>query len=280
MEKCRYLETDFLQKGGVVRGEARYLANPVACLSGIDDHGKILVIGTQHELGKEAHLLTVASFGLHLVVAGSAEVFQTLGVLALVEQHLVNYDYEFAVPVVVELAPEILVCVEGDIRLKEQFEEIEEGGFAGVALLRHQQQYRKFLQRHGVESLQVIETEVVLFAEDMAHKRFDAWPFSLGGDMAQRRILVFETADNRLIVQMRRDTAEAVVFGHVGKEVLTVVLTDCLDCPRDAALYQLSGGVGLSDNLVVGGADALEAVFGFRGNSCFIHRLSLHCGIL
>lgn len=63
--------------------------------------------------------------------------------------------------------------------------------------------------------------------------------------MAERRILVLEVADHGLIVQMRGNTAEAVVLGYVGKKVLAVVLTDCLDCPRDAALYQLSGGVGL-----------------------------------
>ena len=74
--------------------------------------------------------------------------------------------------------------------------------------------------------------------------------------------LLFETADYRLVVQMRGNTAETVVFGDVGEKVLAVVLTDSLDCPRDAALDELSGGVWLSDNLVVGGADALKAVIG------------------
>ena len=58
----------------------------------------------QHEFGEEINLLAVTSFCLHLVVVGGAEVLQTLGVLALVEQHLVNHDDEFAVPVVVKLA--------------------------------------------------------------------------------------------------------------------------------------------------------------------------------
>lgn len=119
MEKCWYLVADFLQKRGVVGGEPRNLPHPVACLAGVNDHGKILVVGAQHELGEETHLLAVAPFGLHLVVIGGAEVFQTLGVLALVEKHLVHYDYQLAVPIIVELATEVLVGVERDISLKE-----------------------------------------------------------------------------------------------------------------------------------------------------------------
>lgn len=186
MEKCRYLVAYFLQKRGVVGGELRNLPYPITCLAGVDDYGEILVVGTQHEFGEETHLLAVASFGFHLVVAGGTEILQTLGILALVEKHFVNHDYEFAVPVVVELTAKVLVGVKRDIRIKEQFEEIEERGFAGVALLRHQQQDREFLQRHGVEDLQIVKTEVILVAEDMAHKRFDALPFSLGGDVAER----------------------------------------------------------------------------------------------
>lgn len=79
---------------------------------------------------------------------------------------------------------------------------------------------------------------------------------------------------------MRGNTAEAVVFGYVGKKVLAVVLTDRLDCPRDAALDELSGGVGLSDNLVVGGADALKAVVGSGNCINFCHGFSLHFGRL
>ena len=122
--------------------------------------------------------------------------------------------------------------------------------------------------------MQVVKTEVVLIAEDVAHERFDARPFSLGGDMAERRILVLETAHYRLIVQMGGNTAETVVFGDIGEKVLAVVLTDSLDGPRYAALDELSGGVGLADNLVVGGADALEAVVGGRCNRYVFHRLS------
>lgn len=73
---------------------------------------------------------------------------------------------------------------------------------------------------------------------------------------------------------MRGNTAEAVVLGHVGKEVLAVVLTDCLDSPRYAALDELSGSVGLADNLVVSGTDALEAVVGGRCNYYVFHKLS------
>lgn len=184
MEKCRDLVANFLQKRGVVGGELRNLPYPIACLAGVDDYGEILVVGTQYEFSKETHLLTVAPFGFHLVVVRCTEILQTLGILALVEQHFINHDYEFAVPVVVELTAEVLVGVECDIRLKEQFEEIEEGGLTCVALLRYQKQNREFLQRHGVEDLQIVEAEVVLVAEYVAHELFDARPFSLGGDVA------------------------------------------------------------------------------------------------
>ena len=130
------------------------------------------------------------------------------------------------------------------------------------------------MQRHGVEDLQIVKTEVVLFAEDVAHERFDTRPFSLGGDMAEWRILVLETADYRLVVQMRGTQQKPSYFWHVGEKVLAVVLTDSLDGPRYAALDELSGGVWLSDNLVVGGADALKAAFGGRCNCYVFHRLS------
>ena len=64
---------------------------------------------------------------------------------------------------------------------------------------------------------------------------------------------------------MGGDTAVTVIFRYVGKKVLPVVLTDCLDSPWDAPLYELPGGIGLSYNLVVGRADALKAVFGNVG---------------
>ena len=59
-----------------------------------------------------------------------------------------------------------------------------------------------------------------------------------------------------------------------------LVLTYRLYCPRDTALYELPGGIGLSDNLVVGGADALKAVVCSGSYISFCHRFSLHCGRL
>lgn len=79
---------------------------------------------------------------------------------------------------------------------------------------------------------------------------------------------------------MRGNTAKTVVFGYVGKKVLAIVLTDRLYCPRDTALYELPGSVGLSDNLVVGGADALKAVVGSGSCINFCHGFRLHCGRL
>ena len=113
--------------------------------------------------------------------------------------------------------------------------------------------------------MQIIKTELVLVSEDVAHQRIDASPFSGGGYMTQRGILILETTDYWAIIQMGGDTAVTVIFRHVGKKILTIVLTDCLYCPRDATLYELPGGVGLSDNLVIGRADTLKAVFGNVG---------------
>ena len=76
---------------------------------------------------------------------------------------------------------------------------------------------------------------------------------------------------------MGGDTTVTVIFRYLGKKVFPVVLSDCLYSPWDATLNELPGGVGLSDNLVIGRADALKAVFGHVGCDrviVFFHWLS------
>ena len=111
----------------------------------------------------------------------------------------------------------------------------------------------------------------------MAHECLDVRPHAFFRQMCQRRILVLEIADYGLIVNMGRDTAESIILRNVGEEVLAIVLTDSLDSPRYAAFHKLSGGIGLSDELVVGRADALKAVFGQFGGGVsviFFHWLN------
>ena len=60
---------------------------------------------------------------------------------------------------------------------------------------------------------------------------------------------------------MCRNTAEAVIFGYVGKKVLAVVLPDSLDAPRHTALRQFAHRIGAHDGLVVGCGNPHKAVF-------------------
>ena len=114
--------------------QAVYLAYPIACLARVDDDRQILVVGTQHELGEEGYLVMVFAFGFHLVGECGAEVLQPLAVFPAVEQHLVHHDEQFARPVGIELAAEILVGVERDVVLKQGFQEVQERAFACVTL--------------------------------------------------------------------------------------------------------------------------------------------------
>ena len=84
---------DFLQERGVIGRKFRYLPYSVACLFRVNDYGEILIVGTKYKLGEEAHFLAVASFCFHLVVVGGTEIFLSLGIFSLVEQHLVHYNY-------------------------------------------------------------------------------------------------------------------------------------------------------------------------------------------
>ncbi len=184
VQKRGYLGFYLVEKCRVIVLQPFNLPDPIARFAGIDDNRQILVVGAKHELCEETHLLAVLTFRLHLVAVGGGKFFQPFGVLALVEQHLIDHDDKFAVLIRVELTAEAFVCVEGHIGLKQCFEKVEECGFTRISFLRHKKEYRKFLQRHRVEQLQIVKTEVVLASENMPHKSLDCRPLSRHGDMA------------------------------------------------------------------------------------------------
>lgn len=111
--------------------------------------------------------------------------------------------------------------------------------------------------------VQIIHTEFVLVTEDMGYKDADCREITFSGRVADGGIFVEECADNRLIAHMSRNTAEPVILGDTRHKILTVVLTDSLDCPRYAAPDKFSGSIGSAHQFVVGCADAFKAVFGF-----------------
>ena len=74
VEESRYLRFQLLQEVGIVRLQAVYLPHPIASFPCVYDDGQILVVGTQHELGKERNLITVFAFGFHLVGQRGTEV--------------------------------------------------------------------------------------------------------------------------------------------------------------------------------------------------------------
>ena len=113
--------------------QAVYLAHPITCFARIDDDRQIFVVGTQHEFGEKGYLVTVFAFGFHFIGECGAEVLQPLAVFPAVQQHLVHHNEQFARPVGIELATEILVGVERDVVLKHGFQEVQERAFACVA---------------------------------------------------------------------------------------------------------------------------------------------------
>ena len=173
MEKGGYLRFQLLQEVGVIGLQAVYLAHPIACFPCIYDYGQILVVGAQHEFGEERNLVTVFAFGFYLVGKCGAEVFQPFAVLPAVEQHLIHHDEQFASPIGIELAAEVLVGVKSYIVLKEEFQKVQECAFARVAFFRYQQQDRQLLNRLQVEQLQIVHPQLVLFPEDVPYQRLD-----------------------------------------------------------------------------------------------------------
>lgn len=138
IQESRDFRFQLLQKIGIVRLQAVYLAYPITCFARIDDDRQILVVGTQHELGEKGYLVTVFALGFHLIGECGAEVLQPLAVLPAVEQYLVHHDKQFTRPVGIELTAEILVGVERDVVLKHGFQKVQERAFACVTFLRYQ----------------------------------------------------------------------------------------------------------------------------------------------
>ena len=99
----------------------------------------MLVIGAKHELGEKAYLITVFSFGFHLVGKCSAEIFQPLTVLPTVKQYFVHHDKQLACPVGIELAAEVLVGVERNIVLEDNFQKVQKRTFTRISLFGHKQ---------------------------------------------------------------------------------------------------------------------------------------------
>ena len=170
MEKSRCLRFQFPQEVGIVRLQTVYLTHLIACFPCVYDDGQIFVVGTQYELGKERYLVTVFAFGFHLVGERGAEVLQPFTVLPTVEQHLVHHDKELASPIGIELAAEIFVGVECYIVLEDGFQKIQECTLSCVAFFRYQQQDGQFLYGEQIEQLDIVQSQFVLFPEDMLHQ--------------------------------------------------------------------------------------------------------------
>ena len=210
----------------------------------------MLVVGAKHELGKEAYLVTVLTFRLHFVGKSGAEVLQPFAVLAAVEQHLVHHDEQLSRPVGVELAAEVLVGVERHIVLEYGFQEVQERAFTRVPLFGHEQKDGQFLDGVKVEQLQIVHTQLVLFAEDMLYQRADAGEVALHGNMAYRLVEVEELANYWLVAHMVGYDTEAVILRDFRHVVLSVVLPQGLGVPCDAFPHVAAVNAGLVHNLV------------------------------
>ena len=83
-----------------------------------------------------------------------------------VEQHLVHDNEQLSGPIGIELAPEILVG-ECHVIPEYGFQEIKERTLARVPLFRYQQEYGEFLQRLQEQQLQIVQSQIVLFPENV-----------------------------------------------------------------------------------------------------------------
>ncbi len=147
---------------------------------------------------------------------------------------------------------EVVVGVEGNIVLEDCFQKVQERTLARIAFLRHQQQYGQLLDRSHVEQLQIVHAQLVLFAEDVPHKRLDVRERPLVGNVVDRFIEVEKVVNLLTVVGVARHGAEAVVLGNVGNEILAVVLAQCLDAPRNAFAHRSAAQLQLVHHLIVG----------------------------
>ena len=156
-----------LQEIRVIVLQRIYLPYPVSCFPCVYDYRQVLVVWTQYELGEEGYFRAVFPFGFHLVIESGAQILQPLAVFPAVEQHLVHDNEQLSGPVGIELAPEILIGVECHVIPEYGFQEIKERTLARVPLFRYQQEYGKFLQRLQEQQLQIVQSQIVLFTENV-----------------------------------------------------------------------------------------------------------------
>ena len=98
--------------------------------------------------------------------------------------------------------------------------------------------------------MQVVHTQLVLFAEDVFHQRADAGEIALHGNMAYRLVEVEELADYGLVAHMVGYGAEAIILRYARHVVLAVVLPQGLGVPCDALPRIAAVNSGLVHNLV------------------------------
>jgi hypothetical protein len=201
------------------------LPNPETRLFAVNDDGERLIIGTEDEFGEEFDLLSIFSLCFHLVAQCRAEVLQAFGILPAIQKHLVNHYQQFACPIRVELAVEILVGVEGDVVLEHSLQEIKEGRLAGIAFLGYQEKDGQFLDWLEVKQLQIIKSQLVLFLEYVMDQALDMGERAWSGIVIYRLIAVVEIVDLAIVMSMAGDSAEPIVFGDGSRIVLPFVLT-------------------------------------------------------
>ena len=133
IEKGRNFGFQLLQKVGVIAFKTFYLSYPISGFSHIYDDWEQLVVGTQHELGKEGDFVSVFAFCFHLIGKRCAEILQSFTVFLAIEQYLVHHNKQFTCPIRIELTAEVFVGVESYVVLEYGFEEIEERTLTCIA---------------------------------------------------------------------------------------------------------------------------------------------------
>ena len=87
IEKGRNLGFQLLQKVGIITFKTFYLPYPISGFSHVYDDREQLVIGAQHELGKEGDFVSVFALSFHLIGKRCAEIFQSFTVFPAIEQY-------------------------------------------------------------------------------------------------------------------------------------------------------------------------------------------------
>tara|TARA_R110000744_G_scaffold380001_1_gene499421 strand:+ start:3532 stop:4269 length:738 start_codon:yes stop_codon:yes gene_type:complete len=209
----------------------RYLQYPETSLVSIYLDKVVLVVTAQYELTEELHLPFVLSLGLQFIDVGRTQVFDTLCQLFFIEQYLVDTDEQFICPVRIELAAETIVGQIGHIVVEQGLHPFQEGAFARGTFFGDQTQNRQYLYRFGVEQLQVVQPQFIMFAENMFHKIQRGRTFSFFWDCRQRGIGVIEPFIFLFEINMAGYAGKPIVLWNLAQVILTMVLADGLDVP-------------------------------------------------